>query len=62
MMILVPKQEWAYLFIHTLDTIPKKWYLELEVCKETTNWEDLTLNFKVTFSFEYEAPSVDTNL
>jgi hypothetical protein len=24
-------------FIHTLDTIPKNWYLELEMHRETTN-------------------------
>jgi hypothetical protein len=45
-----------------LDTIPKNWYLELEVHRETTDWEELTHNFKVTFSFEDEAPSVDTTL
>jgi hypothetical protein len=42
--------------------IPKKWYLELEVCKGTTYWEDLTHNFKVTFKIEYDAPWVDTTL
>jgi hypothetical protein len=28
----------------------------------TTDWEDLTHNFKVTFNFEDDAPSVDTTL
>jgi hypothetical protein len=59
---LIPKQEWKHLFIHTLHTIPKNWYLELEVHGETTDWEEITHNFKVTFSFEYEAPLVDTTL
>jgi hypothetical protein len=58
----IPKKEWTHLFIHTLDTIPKNWYLELEVHRETTDWEELTHNFKVTFSFEDDAPSVDTTL
>jgi hypothetical protein len=48
-----PRKEWTHLFVHTLDTIPKNWYLELEVHLETTDWEELTQNFKVTFSFEY---------
>jgi hypothetical protein len=30
----VPKKEWTHLFVHTLDTIPKNWYLELEVHRE----------------------------
>jgi hypothetical protein len=51
-----------HLFIHTLDTILKNWYLEMEVHRETTYWEELTHNFKVTFSFEDDAPSVDTAL
>jgi hypothetical protein len=45
-----------------LDTIPKNWYLELEVHRGTTDWEDLTHNFKVTFKFEDDTPSVDTTL
>jgi hypothetical protein len=58
----VPMQEWTHLFVHALDTIPKNWYLELEVCKETTDWEELMHNFKVTFSFENDAPLVDSAL
>jgi hypothetical protein len=30
------KKEWTHMFIHTLDTIPKNWYLELEMRRETT--------------------------
>jgi hypothetical protein len=51
-----------HLFIHTLDTILKNWYLEMEVRREITYWEALTHNFKVTFSFEDDAPSVDIAL
>jgi hypothetical protein len=58
----VPKKEWMHLFVHTLDTIPKNWYIELEVHRGTTDWEYLTHNFKVTFNFEDDAPSVDTTL
>jgi hypothetical protein len=33
---LIPRKEWTHIFIHTLDTIPKNWYLELEMCRDTT--------------------------
>jgi hypothetical protein len=48
--------------IHTLDTIPKNYYLELEMCRETTRWEDLSQRLKVTFTFEHESPSTDAML
>jgi hypothetical protein len=51
-----------HFFVHTIYTISKKWYLELDMHKETIYWEDLTRNFKVTFNFEDEAPSIDTTL
>jgi hypothetical protein len=49
-------------FIHTLDTIPKNWYLELEMRRETTRWEELVQRFKVMFTFEHESPSIDVVL
>lgn len=27
----IPQQEWVHGFIHTLETSPKKWYLEMEL-------------------------------
>jgi hypothetical protein len=39
-------------FVHTLDTVPKNWYLELEVHRGTIDWEELSQNVKVTFSLE----------
>jgi hypothetical protein len=33
----VPKKEWTHRFIHTLETVPRNWYLELEVCRGTTD-------------------------
>jgi len=50
------------LVLHTLDTIPKNWYIELEVCRGITKWEDLTCNFKVAFNFEDYAPLIDTTM
>jgi hypothetical protein len=34
---LVPETKWTHVFIHTLDTILKKWYLEMEMCREATS-------------------------
>jgi hypothetical protein len=36
---LVSATEWTHIFIHTLGTILKNWYLELEMHKETKIWE-----------------------
>jgi hypothetical protein len=58
----VPEIEWMHKFIHTLDTIPKNWYLELEMHRETTRWEELIQRFRVTFTFEHESPSIDAVL
>jgi len=33
----IPKQEWMHLFLHTLDTILKNWYIELKVHRGTKN-------------------------
>jgi hypothetical protein len=54
--------KWTHKFIHTLDTILKNWYLELEMHKETTNWDELVQIFKVTFTFEHESPLMDATL
>jgi hypothetical protein len=54
-----PKEEWTHNFIHTLDMIPKNRYLELEMHKETTNWDELTQRFKIKFTFENELPLID---
>jgi hypothetical protein len=52
-------KEWIHKFIHTLDMIPKNWYLEVEVHIETMDWDELTQRFKVTITFEDESPLVD---
>jgi hypothetical protein len=58
----ISKTEWSHRFIHTLDTIPRKWYLELEMCREKEAWEGLVQRFKVTFTFEHESPSIKSSL
>jgi len=56
------KKEWTHKFIHTLETIPKNWYLELEMHRDTADWDYMTQRFKVTFNFEHESPLVDVEL
>jgi len=48
--------EWVHLFIHTLDTIPKNWYTETELCRGNENWCLMIDGFKLTFGFEFEYP------
>jgi hypothetical protein len=49
-------------FIDTLDIIMKNSYLELEMHKETTRWDEMVQRFKITFTFEHESPSIDAVL
>ena len=58
----ITKKEWTHLFVHSLETILKNWYIELEVHRTKSNLEDLARNFKITFSFEYESPLVEITL
>jgi hypothetical protein len=58
----VLKIEWKHRFIHTLDTNPKNWYLELEMRREITSWEEMVWIFEVMFTFEHESPSIHTTL
>jgi len=58
----VPQQEWTHLFVHTLHTTPKNWYIELEVHRGMKNLEELTRNFKVTFGFENNNYLIDSYL
>jgi hypothetical protein len=58
----MPRHEWTHRLIHLLEKVPKNWYLELEVCKGTIDWEELIQNCKVTFSFQVESPLVDATM
>jgi hypothetical protein len=49
-------------FIHTLETIPKNWYLEMEVHRDTTEWGYISQRFKETFTFQHKSPSIYTTL
>ena len=54
--------EWAHLFVHTLDTNPRNWYTETELCNGTQNWSLLIDGFTLTFEFESEYPKIDDAL
>jgi hypothetical protein len=58
----IMKQEWTHLFVHSLDTIMKNWYVELEVHRGTGYWEELTKKLRVTLNFQNNDPLVDSTL
>jgi len=31
----LPKEAWPHMFVHTLDIIPRNWYIQLELHQET---------------------------
>jgi hypothetical protein len=49
-------------FINTLDTTVINWYLQVELCLITTDWEGMTHKFVTTFLFESQYPSIDQAL
>jgi hypothetical protein len=59
---MTPPEEWPHHFIHTLEGIPKNWYIDQEMHRGTTEWTTLQQNFVVTFSFEHENPNIDSAL
>ena len=46
-----PKDEWVHAFVHTLDEMPRSWYVSAELRREITTWEEFTVFFTHTFSF-----------
>lgn len=58
----VPRVEWVHRFASTLDTIPKNWYVKMEVRRDTEVWGEMIKQFVCTFSFEAESPTVDNAL
>lgn len=50
------------MFISTLDTIPRNWYIELELRRGTKTCGEMVNHFIGTFSFEDENPTIDIAL
>ena len=53
---------WVHAFVHTLDEIPHQWYVSVESHKEITTWEELSMCFSHTFSFEDVDPTIHSAL
>ena len=42
---LRPKDEWVHAFVHTLDEMPRSWYVGAELRRTITTWEELSVCF-----------------
>ena len=47
-----PKDEWVHAFFHTLDEMPRSWYVAVVLRRTITTWEELSVCFAYTFSFQ----------
>ena len=54
--------EWVHLFLHTLDSNPRHWHMETELCHGSESWYTLTDNLYLTFEYQSEHPLVDEAL
>ena len=59
---ITAKDEWVHAFIHSLDEMPRSWYISVELCREITTWEEMTICFSQTFHFAYANPNVNNAL
>ena len=62
MWILQPINEWVHDFVHTLDEMSRQWYVSAELQREIMTWEDLTVYFRLTFSFMDNDPVIHSAL
>lgn len=54
--------EWVHLFVHTLDSNPRHWFMETKLRHGTESWYTLTDNLYLTFEYQSEHPLVDDAL
>ena len=54
--------EWAHLFVHTLDISSRNQYTETKLHRGIENWPLLVDGFELTFNFESEYPKIDNSL
>ena len=47
-----PRDELVHAFIHTLEEMPRSWYVVAELCKTITTWEEFSVCFAQMFSFQ----------
>ena len=48
--------------IHTLDEMPRSWYISAKLCKEITTREEMVVFFVHTFGFSYANVEVNNAL
>ena len=48
--------------VHTLDSYPRHWYMEIELCHGTESWYTLREKIYLTFEYQSEHPLVDDSL
>ena len=47
----VLKNQWAHRSIHTLDMVPKSWYVQEEMRRKKKQWKSIGGQFWITFGF-----------
>ena len=57
-----PKDEWVHAFVHTLDEMPRSWYVAVQLRRNITTWEEFSILFVQTFSFWDANPKVHNAL
>lgn len=57
-----PQPKWVHILCHILDTIPMNWYLEIELCHGTNEWDILRESFLLTSIFEDGFECIDEAL
>ena len=40
-----PRDEWVHAFVHTLEEMPRSWYVATELRRTITTWEDFSVFF-----------------
>ena len=56
----VPCEEWVHRFVHTLKSVSKSWYAEVELIHHgTVSWVGLIDSFVLTFSINEVFPALD---
>ena len=40
-----PRDEWVHTFVHTLEEMPRSWYVRVELRRTITTWEELSVCF-----------------
>ena len=57
-MDVVDRDEWVRAFVHTLEEMPRSWYVATELRRTITTWEELSVFFVQMFSFQDANPEV----